>query len=88
LTRDRKSFPTASSSLSLGRLSTPKLRWCATVRVVTPVVTDVRRHAARPHRVQAEHRIRFILDHKTLGTALRGPGESYSDVILRLAEAS
>jgi hypothetical protein len=29
--------------------------------------------------------VRFIVDHKTLDqlTALRGPGESYSDVILR-----
>ena len=33
--------------------------------------------------------IRFVVDHKTLDrlTALRGPGESYSDVILRLAAA-
>ena len=32
--------------------------------------------------------VRFLVDHKTLDrlTALRGPGESYSDVILRLAE--
>jgi hypothetical protein len=31
---------------------------------------------------------RFIVDRKTLDrlTALRGPGESYSDVILRLAK--
>ncbi len=31
--------------------------------------------------------VRFIVDHKTLDrlTALRGPGESYSDVIMRLA---
>ena len=33
--------------------------------------------------------VRFVVDHKTLDrlTALRGPGESYSDVILRLAAA-
>jgi mannose-6-phosphate isomerase-like protein (cupin superfamily) len=36
------------------------------------------------------HRFAFLVDHKTLDrlTAIRGPGESYSDVILRLAEAS
>jgi hypothetical protein len=33
--------------------------------------------------------VRLTLDHKTLDrlTTLRGPGESYSDVILRVAEA-
>ena len=33
--------------------------------------------------------VRFLVDRKTLDqlTALRGPGESYSDVILRLARA-
>jgi len=32
--------------------------------------------------------VRFVVDHKTLDrlTALRGPGESYSDVILRMAK--
>jgi hypothetical protein len=32
--------------------------------------------------------VRFIMDHKTLDrlTALRGPGESYSNVILRMAK--
>jgi hypothetical protein len=31
--------------------------------------------------------VRFVVDHRTLDrlTALRGPGESYSDVILRMA---
>jgi hypothetical protein len=34
--------------------------------------------------------IRFVVDHRTLGrlTALRGPGESYSDVILRMAKSN
>ena len=34
--------------------------------------------------------VRFLVDHKTLDrlTALRGPGESYSDVILRMAKAN
>ena len=34
--------------------------------------------------------VRFVVGHKTLDhlTALRGPGESYSDVILRLAETA
>ena len=34
--------------------------------------------------------VRFMVDYKTLGplTALRGVGESYSDVILRLAKAT
>ena len=33
--------------------------------------------------------VRFLVDHETLDrlTALRGPGESYSDVILRMAKA-
>jgi hypothetical protein len=33
--------------------------------------------------------VRFLVDRKTLDrlTALRGPGESYSDVILRMAKA-
>jgi hypothetical protein len=32
--------------------------------------------------------VRFVVDRKTLDrlTALRGPGESYSDVILRMAK--
>jgi hypothetical protein len=34
--------------------------------------------------------VRFVVDHKTLDrlTALRGPGESYSDVILRMAKGN
>jgi hypothetical protein len=34
--------------------------------------------------------VRFVVDHRTLDrlTALRGPGESYSDVILRMVKAN
>jgi hypothetical protein len=44
---------------------------------------------AQPPQIDERGGARFLVDRKTLDrlTALRGPGESYSDVILRLAKA-
>jgi hypothetical protein len=41
---------------------------------------------AFPPQLDERGGVRFLVDHKTLDrlTALRGPGESYSDVILRM----
>jgi hypothetical protein len=43
--------------------------------------------AAQPPQVDERGGVRFLVDRKTLDRlrSLRGPGESYSDVILRLA---
>jgi hypothetical protein len=43
---------------------------------------------AFPPQLDERGGVRFVVDHKTLDrlTALRGPGESYSDVILRMAK--
>jgi predicted CopG family antitoxin len=44
---------------------------------------------AFPPQLDERDGVRFVVDRKTLDrlTALRGPGESYSDVILRMAKA-
>ena len=43
--------------------------------------------AAQPPQIDERGGVRFLVDRRTLDrlTALRRPGESYSDVILRLA---
>jgi predicted CopG family antitoxin len=43
---------------------------------------------AFPPQLDERGGVRFVVDRKTLDrlTALRGPGESYSDVILRMAK--
>jgi hypothetical protein len=45
---------------------------------------------AFPRELDERGGVRFVVDHRTLDrlTALRGPRESYSDVILRMAKAN
>jgi hypothetical protein len=45
---------------------------------------------ADPPQIDERGGVRFLVDRKTLDrlTALRGPGESYSDIILRIANAN
>ena len=45
---------------------------------------------AQPPQIDERGGVWFLVDHKTLDrlTALRGPGESYSEVILRMAKVA